>query len=270
MKKRLLYRKILSNRGASLMMALLLFLVCTVAGTVVLTAATAASGRASDFGEMEQRYFSVTSAARLLAKEYDGKTVTIIRSSEEVTRIEYQNDGTSSPPSDITQKYALYISSDNRIVFSSEVGSSESFKLPDSSLFTGRAVHLLFGDNHECESPKAFGSSFNKSPYTSSSDTGTITLYHTSDSLESSEKSALAINGKYRLDTDGYFYITVENSSDNISTYSIKITMMPIISEEEQETTVYSSDYNGNGLIEDEITTHSKTSNIKWKVSGIG
>lgn len=58
--------KIRSRRGASLTFALLLFLVCAVVGSVVLVAGTAASGRMSQIAEMDQRYYSVNSAARLL------------------------------------------------------------------------------------------------------------------------------------------------------------------------------------------------------------
>ena len=58
--------KISSQRGASLTFALLLFLVCSVVGSVVLTAGTAAAGRMSEISEMDQRYYSINSAAKLL------------------------------------------------------------------------------------------------------------------------------------------------------------------------------------------------------------
>ncbi len=72
--------KLRSRRGASLSVALLLFLVCAVVGTVVLTAGTAAAGRLSRLAEMDRRYHSVTSAAELLARELTGTPVTIVRS----------------------------------------------------------------------------------------------------------------------------------------------------------------------------------------------
>ncbi len=59
-------KKIRSQSGASLLYALLVFLVCAVVGSVVLVAGTAASGRMSQIAEMDQRYYSVNSAARLL------------------------------------------------------------------------------------------------------------------------------------------------------------------------------------------------------------
>ncbi len=59
-------KKIQSERGASITFALLLFLVCAVVGSAVLTAGTAAGGRMSQVAEMDQSYYSVSSAARVL------------------------------------------------------------------------------------------------------------------------------------------------------------------------------------------------------------
>lgn len=59
-------KKLNSQRGASLSIALLLFLVCLAVSSVVLTAGTAAAGRLSELKEMDQRYYSVTSAAELV------------------------------------------------------------------------------------------------------------------------------------------------------------------------------------------------------------
>ena len=69
--------KIRSRRGASLTFALLLFLVCAVVGSVVLVAGTAASGRMSQIAEMDQRYYSVNSAARLLIEMMENKSVRV-------------------------------------------------------------------------------------------------------------------------------------------------------------------------------------------------
>ena len=59
-------RKLKSDRGASITWALLIFLVCTVVGSAVLVAGTAAAGRMSKLPENDQRYYAVTSAAGLL------------------------------------------------------------------------------------------------------------------------------------------------------------------------------------------------------------
>lgn len=76
-------KKLRSERGASIILALLLFLVCAVVGSIVLTAATAAAGRMSQMVKMDQRYYSVTSAAELLRDQIDGVKVTL--EGEEIT-----------------------------------------------------------------------------------------------------------------------------------------------------------------------------------------
>ena len=57
------------EQGASLSIALLLFLVCAVVSTVVLAAGTAASGRMSQSVESDQRYYAVTSAAEYIKNQ---------------------------------------------------------------------------------------------------------------------------------------------------------------------------------------------------------
>ena len=72
-----LKQKLKSQAGASITFALLLFLVCAVVGSVVLTAGTAAAGRMSELAKMDQRYYSVTSAAQLLRDTIDGESVVL-------------------------------------------------------------------------------------------------------------------------------------------------------------------------------------------------
>ncbi len=74
--------KLRSRSGASLMFALLLFLVCAVISSVVLAAGTAASGRMSETAANDQRYFSVTSAAELLRDLFDGVTVCVVEADD--------------------------------------------------------------------------------------------------------------------------------------------------------------------------------------------
>ena len=54
-----------SERGASFSFALLVMLVCVAVSAVVITAASASAGQFAKLGEMDQRYYSVTSAAGL-------------------------------------------------------------------------------------------------------------------------------------------------------------------------------------------------------------
>lgn len=71
-------KKIQSERGASITFALLLFLVCAVLSSVLITAGTAAAGRMSQIAETDQRFYAVTSAAELMKGLLDGKSVTFV------------------------------------------------------------------------------------------------------------------------------------------------------------------------------------------------
>ena len=90
MKKKILY-KLRSQTGASITFALLLFLVCAVLCSVIITAVTASSGRMSGIAESDQRYYAVSSAAELLQDLIDGKTVSIVK----VVETEYETTYTS-------------------------------------------------------------------------------------------------------------------------------------------------------------------------------
>ena len=71
--------KIRATKGATILIALLFFLLCAVAGTIVLAAGTTASGRVSGLATQEQSYYSVTSAARILVSETEGRTIDMYR-----------------------------------------------------------------------------------------------------------------------------------------------------------------------------------------------
>lgn len=73
-----LTQKLNSERGASITFALLLFLVCAVISSIVIVAASAASGRMAKAAEMDQRYYAVNSATELLKDTIDGQTVSVV------------------------------------------------------------------------------------------------------------------------------------------------------------------------------------------------
>ena len=78
-----LKRKLKSKKGASITFALLIFLVCAVVCSVVLTAATTASGRMAKIAEMDQKYYSVMSAADLIREMIEKDSVTVERITKE-------------------------------------------------------------------------------------------------------------------------------------------------------------------------------------------
>jgi len=61
-------RKLKSNRGASLIVALLVFLICAMVGAVVVAAASAGIQHVQERHEEQQEYFSLSSASKVLTE----------------------------------------------------------------------------------------------------------------------------------------------------------------------------------------------------------
>ncbi|MGO5160569.1 MULTISPECIES: hypothetical protein [unclassified Bilifractor] len=72
----LIQRKIKSEEGASLSVALLFFLVCAVVGSVILAAATSSVGRMKNLSSTERDKDAVYSTARLVVRRMAGKNLT--------------------------------------------------------------------------------------------------------------------------------------------------------------------------------------------------
>lgn len=69
----MLRNRIRSNSGATILLALLFFLLCALAGSIILSAGSAAAGRISGLKETEQSFYSVTSAAQIMREEIEGQ-----------------------------------------------------------------------------------------------------------------------------------------------------------------------------------------------------
>ena len=69
--------KLRSRKGASLIVALFLLIVCSTVGSIILTAATANVGRISERAEYDRKYYEVISAARLFADKIAESELTL-------------------------------------------------------------------------------------------------------------------------------------------------------------------------------------------------
>ena len=191
-----LRRKLRSNAGASLSIALLLFLVCSILGVVVLTAASAAAGRMavgsasggqSSLADMDQRYYSVTSAARLLAKELGGKKV----------KIEETRTANSSIPLEDAKKEIT-------------VGIDDKDKDAACKDFLEKLAGTWYGEN------SLSGKSFSLA---------------VSDSDEESGLDSLSVEGTYSMTTDGSLTLDIQNSGEGAENYLLTLTFTPTIKE---------------------------------------
>ena len=68
----MLKRKLRSESGVTLLMALLFFLLCALASSVVISAGSTASGRMAGLEQDQQAFYTVTSAAQVLQEEING------------------------------------------------------------------------------------------------------------------------------------------------------------------------------------------------------
>ncbi len=126
-----LKRKLSSQTGASIAYALVLFLVCAVVSGIVLTAGTAASGRISGSVDHDQRYYSVTSAAKLLIDLLDGVTVEIQTEQE-------GSDSDSLGTPELAEGYPVF-SKDGTEISESEVEESYGLLSLMASMYVGSA-----------------------------------------------------------------------------------------------------------------------------------
>lgn len=130
-------KKLQSRRGASITYALLLFLVCAVIGSVVLTAGTVAAGRMSQVAEMDQRYYSVNSAARLI--------IDVLTDEDSTVRVVKTDEGTEA-------KYTYYLKNSVSHEFEPVSESKTSFALD-----TAKQIMAKFKERDSAEEAAASG-----------------------------------------------------------------------------------------------------------------
>jgi hypothetical protein len=279
---RTIKNKTRSERGASLSLALLLFLVCAVLGAVVLTAGTASAGRIANTAEMDRRYYSVTSAAELLADRFSSAgpiTIERVRICTETTQtpctvtndvLQHEVVNKGVPQTTTDWDYRTVINngegsqpSDTRNGGSASVMVDE----PTRSFLTSRAVVLLFGIDTGyaiCNTDAAFAASMREGH----AESGTFRLTHSATGVNA---SALTVNGEYEMSSGGI--LSIRLSSDD---YELTMRLAPTISESEEITSdttdtvdraEHSKDYTEVRTV---VTTERKTSTItQWKCETI-
>lgn len=120
-----LRNKLCSQSGASILLALLFFLVCGIVGASILAAASSAVGKVRSRREEQQRYFAMTSALQLICDQLEGAKYTANASVEDVT-VSSGDVSNSDPASNYT--YKIY--SQKAGEFTIENGSNITNVLP--------------------------------------------------------------------------------------------------------------------------------------------
>ena len=297
--KRKIHSVLRSRTGASITFALLLFLVCAVVGALVLTAGSAAAGRISNLAQSDQRYYSVTSAADLLAEELSEKTVTITRerviTTEASTSYKVNLGGSSvvSKDGDTVEnssvEYTTTLNGSNTVENScapypipADV-SYEGGTLTAESFLDTIAVNLLF-NNNVCNTDEAM----NQAMKNGAEQSGTLRLIHAGSSGEDStvglvDPISMSVECDYVVQPDGTIILTLTNittdedgnyTKKSGETYTLRMKLSPNINETETESAeTLSTDrtYTDSGFTETvkTKTTLTKTSVVTWTVSGV-
>ncbi len=143
-------KKLQETTGASLSLALLFFVLCAVAGSVILSAATTVPGRFSGLVRKEQRSYAVDSAARLLGDYF--KEAGKLRIIEKRTVNEYlrtttsttettDNNGDTVEDTDVSKETYYKVSYEPiALKMISEGASEETASEEASSKETGEAI----------------------------------------------------------------------------------------------------------------------------------
>lgn len=271
-------RKLRSQTGASLTFALLLFLVCAVVGSVVLTAGTAAAGRMSKIAEMDQRYYSVTSAADFLIQELSDKKVTIVRTKKvtESTTTTYtvsvdeETGKTTTIEGDTTEPSV----SDPEYTTTLNGKAIDSTTASNMSFLTERAFKHLFG-GIENNTEAAWACSYKKGKGETKPEDFSMVLNITSGTALDSMKVIIYY---YELKKDGTLILSLRDDTQGTNDhYSLKLTMKPkyrewsnTIPPESLPEEIQDLDENNQYIVKRSTTkTESKTSEISWTLSGI-
>lgn len=278
-------QKIKSQTGASITFALLIFLVCAVISSVVLTAGTAASGRMSQMADTEQRYYSVTSAAQLLKKMIENDTVTVIKTKESETEKTQNNDGTItdgtiSVKSDKTefdlngQSYGVIETaysggSMNSTTYTPGTNTGGTFFQIKDSLQTYAAFKFMFNSNI-----KSAPSGFNNADFTPIDGTTGFNI-----SLNLKEKTgvpnSIAVNITESIKEDGMLEFIVDGNTNAAPasrrlSYKLKLVFEAdkneIKGERSEDGPLYDVSDGGKSFKYVSTTTETETTTIKWNL----
>lgn len=246
----ILKKKVASRRGASITFALLLFLVCAVISAVVVVSATATAGRMSKMAEMDQRYYAVTSAARLLRDAIEGATVT-------VTTIA-KTDTTKTETTD-TETGMVTV-------------NEAKVKQPNKYSFAQGAVSSTITDPNESDLPLLIEAACVQTGVRALPETGwprPLVLTATDGSLDT---SALTVDVNETLRADGSMVFDVSNSNGTAAEkYQLRLTFSAQDCESSSQTSLGEPTTTTDGNTVTSTTTQSviTTQTLKWKMTGI-
>lgn len=264
--------KLKAQRGASLPLALMLFLICALLASVVLTATTAVSGRHAKLAEMDQRYYSVVSAAQLLQNEFEQHPVTIeCTQVKKVTTTLSSGEAGAIDRDEEEEVQSVTLSINGKQV----VTGKESSTVTDSALTLSElsALHLLLGTWGESVTVNDVwdGSTFDNCQELTVPKTYELSPSVTSapDGVDKTKlNNALKVNVSEWTSYDGGLQIQLDSvpaSAGSTDIYSLTMSLVADIdSDEESEEVVNAST---TALVEEKTVTTTRSTTISWTIA---
>lgn len=261
-------KKIQSDSGASIVFALLIFLLCGVVASVVLAAATAAAGRVGGTAEMDSRYYSVTSAAELFREALDREgAVTIVRTQTTRTTVKttYTNteEGavlTDGPATSVFTDFSLHL---NGGVLTP---SSDS----DTTLLQKLALFMVFGVDGGIDDAVLSSTWQNEVFDPAVERSFGLKLEFESGELEADTLAALAVDVSGVLRKDGTLELTFSNA-EGTDKYAVVMVFaadveQSSVDEVYEDAPVIDRDEENNSFTESVTVTaeERKTASIRW------
>ncbi|MBR4162248.1 MAG: hypothetical protein IKR11_01925 [Solobacterium sp.] len=255
--RRKLIEKLKSQTGASLSLALLLFLVCAAVGSVVLTAGTGAAGRLSRMAETDQRYYAVTSAAKffndLLENDETSVTLERIKTVKNTVTTTYKADGSIDGTPSKTEgdpDYSVRILVDEEEKEISDLGVISQLALSLYGIDSGNEITVKPDEIWD----KMRADSFESKTYT----------------LQFKTEDEVFINTDVLFEyKEGKLTVTLTDEIGDSDHYALVISAEPVFTENTSVKTTETSSFEGLKETKRVTTTTTKTSVLKWDVTGI-
>lgn len=249
--------KLHSRTGASMLIALLFFLVAMTVGVVVLTAASANAGRVKRNRDEQQKYLAVASAAGLLREDITGDPcLTFIGSyrridTEIVTYHEWKNPETGEVSTWTTTEHTTGYEKDASDE-SAPLSDSDGTGLDENSkLLTNEIVSL--DDTYYATVPELLCAA------------PTQNLEKDLEFKENDELDIPAVEGKLTIQTDGNERYTIRvqlnSQRDGVSSNAMTMVFAPKVSG--PEVAVSTKSWNAGDSHYTEVTTTYKTT-VTW------
>lgn len=254
------------RRGASILLALFLMLVCMAVGVVILSAGVAAGGRKSRIADMDRRFFSVDSAASIFRELIEEQSVTVVREKETVkttvypitvkdddTKIRGEGKSTTSDPT-----YDAY--------FSSTAGTKTTALGNAAEIsFLAEITKDLLGNSLDAADVYML----ENLPNMTEAKTHTYQLSHDT-SAAGVDKTLLTVDAVIFIDVNGDMTVTLTSKdADSKDAYSVKMLFglsLDSRSSKNVETDTPRISGSGTSYKEtiDKTTTETKTDTFTW------